>query len=309
MNKFLRILSVLSLSAFCAVPCVLCGCNPKPHNEPTERPLPEIEYTIDESVLDTGRDANATEFYASAVERKADSPLFGKTIYWLGSSVTYGASSSGEAMAEYLAAMTGAICKKDAVSSTTIFDDGSSGVTGKGSYTRRLTTSTVFDKNDRVDAFICQISTNDSTSSRLDKRVVVEDKSVVKKEQFDRATTLGGVEYIIAYAIETWNCPVYFYSGSYFGDVGENTRANRDPSGTNYSKLIDDVKIAVDKWQSLGYDVDVIDMYNDKDFNAKVSDAYYKWCTSDPIHPKKAGYLNWWTPYFEQFLIVKSGQY
>ena len=51
----------------------------------------------------------------------------------------------------------------------------------------------------------------------------------------------------------------------------------------------------------------MIDLFNDEEFNAAVSDDYYKWCTNDPVHPKKAGYLNWWMPYFEQFLIVKEG--
>lgn len=306
MKKILYTAAVLSAVALTGI----CGCAEKPDNKkPEETPPPAIEYTVDEGAPDKGKDANADEYYAKNVKKVENSPLEGKTFYWLGSSVTYGASSGGESMAEFLAAKTGAVCKKEAVSSTTIFDDGSNGVTGKGSYTRRLTETKAFDKNDRVDAFICQISTNDSTSARLEKRGYVEDVDVVKKEDFNRATTMGGVEYIIAYVTETWNCPVYFYSGSYFGDPGDGNRTNVNPSGTNYSKLIDDVKIAVEKWQSLGYEVDVIDMYNDADFNAQVSDKYYKWCTSDPIHPKKAGYLNWWMPYFEQFLIVKSGNY
>lgn len=283
---------------------VICACTDNtPPDEQKE--LPEIEYTVDESVLTSGKDANATEFYAANVARKEDSPLAGKTIYWLGSSVTYGASSGGESMAEFLAAKTGAVCKKDAVSGTTIFDDGLTDNTGSKSYTRRLTNSTVFDKDEHVDAFICQISTNDAISYRLSKRGYVADISVTDKDSFNRATTMGGVEYIISYVIETWNCPIYFYSGSYFGDTGTGARTNGDPSGTAYSKMVDDVKVAVRKWQELGYEVDVIDMFNDEDFNAAVSDSYYKWSTSDAIHPKRAGYLNWWMPYFEQYLTVK----
>lgn len=292
----------------CMLICVsamFAVCNDKNTSGSDGDETPEIEYTIDETVLSAGMDANAPDFYAEAVTRAENSPLAGKTIYWLGSSVTYGASSGGESMAEFLAAKTGAICKKDAVSSTTIFDDGSNGVTGAGSYTRRLVTSEVFDVNEHVDAFICQISTNDSTSARLSKRGEVMPADVQDKTEFDRSTTLGGVEYIISYVTEMWDCPVYFYSGSYFGDTGTGARTNGNPSGTNYAKLIEDVKVAAGKWQGLGYDVDVIDLYNDKDFNAQVSDDYYKWCTSDAIHPKRAGYLNWWMPYFEQFLTVK----
>jgi len=51
-----------------------------------------------------------------------------------------------------------------------------------------------------------------------------------------------------------------------------------------------------------GFEVGVIDLFNDEEFNAVASDAYYSWATSDAIHPKKAGYLQWWTPYFESYL-------
>lgn len=305
MKRYLKGFVVIVLSVVLCLAVMLSACD-KTTPPPVPPVPPEIEYTIDESILSSGKDANASDFYASKVEMIEDSPLEGMTIYWLGSSVTYGASSYGESMADFLASKTGAICKKDAVSGTTIFDDGATENTGVKSYTRRLTESKVFDKDEYVDAFICQISTNDAISYRLSKRGYVLDLDVVDKEDFDRSTTMGGVEYIIAYVTETWGCPIYFYSGSYFGDNGSGeTRTNGDPSGSNYAKLVNDVKIAVAKWQKLGYEVDVIDLFNDKEFNSQVSDQYYKWCTSDPIHPKRAGYLNWWMPYFEQFLIVK----
>ena len=38
-----------------------------------------------------------------AAEVKPDSPLRGKTIYWLGSSVTYGAASRQQSMVDYIA--------------------------------------------------------------------------------------------------------------------------------------------------------------------------------------------------------------
>lgn len=317
MKKNIFYLSLMMMSVG-----ILAGCNGTPSSPQTSLPpgstpitstpqdsippvsefVPEIEYTIDESLPSSGKDANGADFTVSKVKRVENSPLAGKTIYWLGSSVTYGASSGGEAMAEFLAAKTGAICRKDAVSGTTLFDDGS---TGSKSYTRRLTNSTIFKKDEHVDAFICQISTNDAISSRIHKRGYVEDADVQYASLFNKATTLGGVEYIISYVTATWKCPVYFYSGSYFGDPGSESRVNEDPSGSNYAQLVDDVKVAVAKWQELGYDVEVIDMYNDADFNAAVSDEYYKWCTNDPVHPKRAGYLNWWMPYFEQFLTRK----
>lgn len=297
--------------AVCAV-SFCCSCAPAPKTggktdtpEPSEPVLTGIEYTVDETMASGSLDGNAERFFASNVKRVQDHPLAGKTVYWLGSSVTYGASSEGEAMAEFLAAKTGAVCRKDAVSGTTIFDDGLKPETGSNSYTRRLTQSTVFRKKEHVDAFICQISTNDALASRLPKRGQISDGSVTDKAEFDRATTLGGVEYIIAYVKETWGCPVYFYSGCYFGDEGSGVRANKDPSGTNYAQLVSQVTEIAAKWRKLDCDVGVIDPYNDEDFNGQVTDAYYKWCTKDPIHPKRAGYLNWWTPYFERYLTVK----
>ncbi len=277
----------------------LCACAPET-GDGGEHKMPDAEYTIDESVM-AGKDANAAEFYASNVVKREDSPLEGKIIYWLGSSVTYGASSGGESMVEFLAARTGAICRKEAVSGTTIFDDGKTENTGEKSYTRRLTSSKIFGKDGEYpDAFICQISTNDAIDNRLSKRGEMTGPEVYDPDAFDRSTTLGGVEFIISYVLDTWGCPVYFYSGSYFGDTG--TRASTNPSGTEYAKLVGQVKEIAEKWKALGNDVEVLDLYNDADFNAQVSDEYYKWCTSDAIHPKRAGYLNWWMPRFEQFL-------
>lgn len=280
------------------LPCLtLLACKEEKKEE-----LPEIEYTINDSDMENYKATDAV-FSVANVTKKENSPLEGKTIYWLGSSVTYGSAASGESMADFLSALTGCVSKKDAVSGTTIFDDGKSSDTGEKSYTRRLVNSTVFEKNEKVDAFICQISTNDARNDRLAKWGSVTDDTVIDKDAFDRTTTLGGMEFIIAYVTETWDCPIYFYSGSRFEDSG--TRKNTNPKGSNYSLLIDEVKKIVEKWDDYPcYDVGIIDLYNDADFNARVSDEYYKWATSDPIHPRRAGYLNWWTPYFENYLTI-----
>ncbi len=270
---------------------------------------PEIAYTIDESLVDTAG-ANDEMFYKKNVER-IESPLAGKTIYWLGSSVTYGATSGGEAVPEFLEAKTGCISKKDAVSGTTIFDDGNTSDTGEKSYTRRLVNSTVFNKNEKIDAFICQISTNDALSSRKKNWGAITPDDKLYQEDFDRSTTLGGIEFIIAYVTDTWNCPVYFYSGAEFFDKDKSSspRANASPTGTDYGELVGKVLEIAAKWQKYNIDVRVIDLFNDKDFNAKVSDTYYSWAVNDPIHPKRAGYLQWWMPYFERFLLVALDLY
>jgi len=279
----------------------LTGCGEVSDDQPPEEKLPEPIYAVDET-LGGGKDANDDAYSVKNVVRREESPLAGKTVYWLGSSVTFGSAAKEESMADYLAALTGCVSKKEAVSGTTIYDDGGTGDSGARSYTRRLKNSTVFDRTEQVDAFICQISTNDARSNRLSKWGSVTDDIVTNKEVFNRGTTLGGVEYIIAYAIETWDCPVYFYSGSYFGDDG--VRKGTNPKGSDYKRLVDEVKKVCEKWTELGYEVGVIDLYGDETFNSKVTDSYYQWCMSDAIHPKRAGYLQWWTPYIENRLAV-----
>ena len=261
---------------------------------------PEEQYTVSDDVIATSLPNDAI-YGVNNVTQRADSPLKDKVIYWLGSSVTYGSASNGQSMADYLSALTGCVSKKDAVSGTTIFDDNASSDTGANSYTRRLVNSKTFDKNEKVDAFVCQISTNDARNDRLNKRGMITDEDVYESKDFNKATTLGGIEFIISYVTETWGCPVYFYSGSYFGDTG--TRKNSNPKGSEYSKLVDQVKEIAEKYNNIqGFNVGVIDLYNDAEFNAVASDNYYSWCMSDSIHPKAAGYLQWWTPYFESYL-------
>ncbi|MBR1846406.1 MAG: hypothetical protein IJ787_01670 [Bacilli bacterium] len=248
--------------------------------------------------------ANDARYDASKVEQVEDHPLKGKTLYWLGSSVTFGSASSGQSMADFLAAKTGARCVKEAVSGTTLYDDGGTGDSGAKSYVRRLQNSTAFNKEEKVDAFICQISTNDCTSARLSRRGVITGEDVIETEEFNVKTTLGAIEFIIAYVTDTWNCPVYFYSGAKFVDGSDKTkRQNSNPKGSDYGTLVDQTLQIMEKWKTISYvTAGVIDLYHDAEFNAKASDAYYAWAMNDPIHPRKAGYQQWWMPYFEAYL-------
>ena len=295
--KKTRIFAAAVFILILGVGALMWGCGDTP---PPPKELPKVKYGIEDAV--PTKDANSTDYAASKTTADPESLLKDMTFYWLGSSVTYGSASQGESMADYLAAMTGCKSVKEAVSGTTLYDDGGGGDSGARSYTRRLTTGKNFDKSAKIDAFICQISTNDARNDRLSKWGEITADNVTAMDSFDRKTTLGGVEYIIAYATEYWNCPVYFYSGGYFGDDGN--RKSTNPTGTNYGKLVAEVKKVAEKWQKLGYQVGVIDLYNDSEFNAKTTDEYYAWCMSDAIHPKRAGYLQWWTPYFENFLTI-----
>jgi len=271
---------------------------------------PEYSIITDEEISKAGQ-ANDAKYSVKNVLQDEDNPLKGKKIYWLGSSVTYGSASESESMADFLAAKAGCISVKEAVSGTTLFDDNASADTGEKSYVRRLKTSKNFNVEDKIDAFVCQISTNDCTSARLNKRGTISPNEIIEKEKFNTKTTLGAIEYIISYVTENWECPIYFYSGAHFTDGSNKAeRQNSNPKGSDYGKLVEQVHQIADKFNEYaGFHVEVIDLFNDEKFNNQVSKSYYSWATSDPIHPKKAGYLQWWTPYFEAHLINSFGEY
>ena len=309
--KIMRILSLLALTGFAF--CSFCACaedsagaQGSGGNQGAQEEDISPKYALigDDALAAAGL-ANDDAYCVGNVVARENSKLAGKTFYWLGSSVTFGSASEGESMADFLEALTGCVSVKEAMSGTTILDDGRTDATGRNSYTRRLKNSTAFKKDAHVDAFICQISTNDCTSERLSKRGVMTDENVIDINEFDLSTTLGGVEFIIAYVTETWHCPVYFYSGAYFTDGSNKAkRQNNNPKGSDYGELVEQVKRICEKWNEYyDYKTGVIDLFNDQEFNAVASEKYYSWATNDPIHPKKAGYLQWWTPYFESFLL------
>ena len=134
---------------------------------------------------------NRDEYSVANTEELADSALRGKTIYWLGSSVTVGASAGGESMSDFIAKKYGAVCIKEAVSGTTLAD-----VNGE-SYVERLDAYLASpDRAEQVDAFVCQLSTNDKGFP--DHFGTVTGDDVRDASAFDRTTTFGAMEYIIA---------------------------------------------------------------------------------------------------------------
>lgn len=231
-----------------------------------------------------------------------ENALTGKTIYWLGSSVTLGMKSENYSMADYIAARNGATCVKEAVSGTTLIDEE---YWGKASYTVRMKDG-AFDKSHKIDAFICQISTNDAKKENISKWGKITGGEVKDMSSFDVSTTLGAIEYIIAYAENVWDCPIYFYSGTYFSDKGE--RSSKNPKGSDYQKLIEETKKIIDKWNAFdGYEVGLIDLFGDEELN-NISKEKYDFYMHDPVHPYKAGYLEWWTPAFEKRLLKDFGE-
>ena len=115
--------------------------------------------------------------------------LSGKTVLFLGSSVTYGSAAGGISFADMLAEQLGFTCVKEAVSGTTLAD------LDESSYVSRLKK---VDPELRPDLFVCQLSTNDAA----------------------RGVPLADVEqairYILNYVESTFRCPILFYTGTFF---------------------------------------------------------------------------------------------
>ncbi len=212
---------------------------------------------------------NYGEYSVSNTE-KINSPIEGKTIIFLGSSVTFGYGSLGVSFVEFLKEADGIIPIKEAVSGTTLADIKSN------SYVARLKT---INKSIKADAFICQLSTNDATK-KLPLGNVSESKSI---EAFDTKTIAGAIEYIIAYVNEVWGCPVVFY-----------TQAKYDSE--EYSDMVSVLLEIQKKWH-----ISIIDLWNNNNINS-ISAEQRKLYLTDSIHPTKAGYKEWWLPEFQKCL-------
>ena len=63
------------------------------------------------------------KYNPESLEKVKSSPLAGKNIVFLGSSVTKGFAAYGKSFVDMIAARTGATCVKEAVSGTTLVDD------------------------------------------------------------------------------------------------------------------------------------------------------------------------------------------
>ena len=213
---------------------------------------------------------NAVRYAPENTEMIENSPLSGKQLIFLGSSVTYGASAKGVSFVDYIAARNRCNIIKEAVSGTTLVDNGTD------SYIARLKRI----KEKQADLFICQLSTNDSSQ----KKPLGSIAETFRRDSFDTGTVVGAIEFIISYARETWECPVVFYT---------NPKYNSE----TYSAMVDLLREIAVKW-----DILVIDMWNDETFNELTSEQRQLYM-ADAIHPTQAGYLEWWTPYMERVMV------
>ncbi len=220
---------------------------------------------------------NAAAYDVDNLEKHEDSPLAGKTILFLGSSVTEGAAAESQSFVELFETLDGVKAIKEAKSGTTLVDKNSvlaAIAFGNGdSYVKRLKK---IDRNAQIDCVVVQLSTNDATM----KLPLGQISESMELSAFDTQTVTGAMEWIIRYSRDTWDCPVVFYNGSYYDSM-------------EYAAMVERLFALRDKWG-----ISVIDLYADEAFNA-IDTERYAFYMFDPIHPTKAGYYEWWFPKME----------
>lgn len=221
---------------------------------------------------------NAAKYHPDAVTFNPSSPLNGKKIAFLGSSVTYGFAAKGKSFVDYLVARDGVTAVKSAISGTTL-----AGLE-PGGYLDRLKKDFVVDQ--QYDLFVCQLSTNDNRHGKELGQLTVDDQRV----GFNVETTLGAIEEICRYVRTTFNCPLVFY-----------TCLQSDPEH-KYADLITNLQRLQAKW---GFTI--IDLFDNQGLLA--STAAHPNAMFDDVHPTQEGYLKIWLPVFEKELTaIITGQ-
>ncbi len=176
-----------------------------------------------------------------------------KTVLFLGSSVTYG--DGGVSFAEMMTEQCGLHMIKEALSGTTLAD------IDDGSYVARLKK---VDRRIKMDLAIVQLSTNDAGRG------------------VPLAETEAAIRFIADYIKTAWNCPLVFYTGTYF-------------DSKPYAEMVNLLRRLAKE-----YGFYILDLWDDPEMRA-VSEEDYKRYMSDPIHPNRVGYREWWLPKFVAF--------
>ncbi|MCR5783524.1 MAG: SGNH/GDSL hydrolase family protein [Clostridia bacterium] len=203
-----------------------------------------------------------------------DTPLRGKNICVLGSSVVYGYDSQACSIPEYFGARFGCSFTKEAVCGTTLAD------TGDLSYVSRLGK---LDTDTRYNLFICQLSTNDAS-----KEIPLGE--ICSGNGYDTSTVTGAIEFIINCVRDTRNCPVVFFTGSHY-------------DSDRYDAMVRRLYALKGK-----YDIGVLDLWNGREFN-QIPDDLRDLYMQDDIHPTIAGYRDWWGPELERQLLAYSSAF
>ena len=225
------------------------------------------------SMLNSARfqKGNSDCFGPDYVSFDVNSPLAGRKIAFLGSSITAGFAAKDISFVDYLAAKDGVVTTKSAISGTTL-----AGLTEEG-YLMRIYHD--FDKNKNYDLFVCQLSTNDYKNNKKLGKIT----PVSQKDNFDRETTLGAIEEVARYVNTELGCPLVFY-----------TCPQKEPV-KQYQELVELLGQLQEKWH-----FKIIDLFNNQALMAATS--AHPNAMFDNIHPTREGYLKLWLPVFEQEL-------
>ena len=256
----------------------------------------ETRITALNHYVDQEHPGNADVFSIANCPTLKDSPIKGKTIYWLGSSITYGLCARSEATADFVAKHNGCTSVKEATSGTSLAkQDPSEGMIDyiKGnlgidpsvediSYVTRV----AYLPGKNPDLFVLQMSTNDSNLQDYHIGTITDSFDMAS---FDISSTAGAIEYILAYVRDTWGCPVLLYTSPLLDTP-------------NYLELVEASKVIAQKWN-----VALLDLNGDEEFNAKGREnlPLYMW---DDLHPTRAGYELWWLPKFEEKIYSIIGR-
>ncbi len=284
-RNFCRRLSVLLASAMLVTTIGGCGkTNEETQGttdntvaEQTTEASEEAELSEEELALAAQREealrlnGNSEKYSFDSIEKLEGNPLEGKTICVLGSSVADGYSSGHYAVGEYFEARFGCNLIKETVSGTTLTNLYSN------SYVSRMVNN--IDATE-IDLFICQLSTNDASMNLA----LGEVSESTNPADFNQWTIIGSMECIIGYAQHTWNCPVVFFTGSYYDNA-------------LYGEMVNALYELQEKWG-----IGVINLYYNDEFN-DISDEMRSIYMADDIHPNKAGYRDWWGPEMEKQLL------
>ena len=228
-------------------------------------------------------DGNDAKYLPENQTQLANSPLKGKTILSVGSSVSYGNGSGGVSFEDYLEAIDGAtVIAVDEGATTIAKRDGLD-----SSFLERLQRAE--DPSWKIDAVILQVSTNDaSNNAGLGELTDSYDRNT-----FDLYTTGGGLEYLISYISEKYDAPILIYCSAPF-------KTGPIYNAELYDDMVQRVKEIVAKWDKKT-EIVFLNQWEDESMRS-VSQEEIVHYMSDPVHPAMAGYLEWWLPGFQKAL-------
>lgn len=240
------------------------------NNDLSDIALNELRMDLDEHALhqryytDIAYLAGNSRKYSLNSVQTVVSPLIGKKILFLGSSVTFGFGALGESFVDYLWKRDGVAAIKDAENGTTLVDEDT--YKPNDSYVARFREEL---NESQPDVFVLQLSTNDANQNKKLGKIT--------NQNFDTKTITGALEYMISTAQARWKCPILIYTNPYFANP-------------LYKQMVERVHELAQKCH-----IEILDLYDHPDFQHQ--DALYM---ADEIHPTRAGYLKKWLPLFEE---------